>query len=95
VGQAQPARDAGGQVLVGRRVEREPPPGFAIRVPADEPDAGRHLAAEDEIAPGVAFTKHDYLPMLSGSPRRLREAAIDITKGRHRADADDVESREV
>jgi hypothetical protein len=43
-----------------------------IRVPADETDARRHLAAEDEIAPGVAFTKHDYLPMLSGSPWRLR-----------------------
>jgi hypothetical protein len=49
VGQAQPARDAGGQVLVGRRVEREPPPGFVIRVPADEPDAGRHVAAQDDV----------------------------------------------
>jgi hypothetical protein len=46
VGQAQPARDAGRQVRVGRRVDREPPPRSEVGHRSDEPHPVGHLAAE-------------------------------------------------
>ena len=57
--QAQPARHAGRQVRVGRRVEREPPPRSEVGRRSDEPHPVGHLAAERDAAVRlVAFGAH-------------------------------------
>ena len=50
VRQAQPARHAGCQVRVGRRVERESPPRSEVGRRSDEPHPVGHLAAERNAA---------------------------------------------
>ncbi len=68
MGQAQPAGDAGGQVLVGRRVEREPPRGLAPGRRADETNPLGHLRSE-HAARRKDFIGRRHMPMVS--PARI------------------------